>query len=532
MTRCTPRTRFLLPIASLAFSALAIATDFVRPASAGISPGDWGDAPEGYECYATPPTTGRFPTCIGGSTGHILNNRPDGQPNAFFGPSWENDGAGNGGNCVPEFNGDETQFDGDAGLTIVDAWSNGGGFDYVISGTGTPVPLGQVYGTSTPGVNFDMEIHNQMPGTHYLNLLVDWDRNGRWEPYRTWDSNGSPATEWPIKDLAVPAGFNGMLSQLTTNPIPVGPFPGLVWCRFVLTPNQLFPSLGLGWNGSGTFNSGESEDYLLQVRGNSANFGDYGDAPEGSTAYPQFGINGSFPTVRWNAEAGFIQHHSNGLLAFGQFVDPENDGNAGATSTNPPNQDECVGGTDAGLIAPSAYTIDDGSTMPCDPLSTVPLGGGCGTVTVGPNLDIAIRNINQGTCYFNLLIDLDYSGSWGGLTSCPLGGDTDEHVFQNIVVPNNFNGELSDLLPGATFTITSPPGYTWARFTLTSIPVPANWDGSGDFANGETEDYLFRIEGPGLGDYGDAPENALAYPNSGYWGAFATCAADGFPHFV
>ncbi|HEX7880517.1 MAG TPA: FlgD immunoglobulin-like domain containing protein, partial [Candidatus Eisenbacteria bacterium] len=233
-----------------------------------------------------------------------------------------------------------------------------------------------------------------------------------------------------------------------------------------------------------------------------------------------------------NAEAGFIQHHSNGLLAFGQFVDPENDGNAGATSTNPPNQDECVGGTDAGLIAPSAYTIDDGSTMPCDPLSTTPLGGGCGTVTVGPNLDIAIRNINQGTCYFNLLIDLDYSGSWGGPTQCPLGGDTDEHVFQNIVVPNNFSGELSDLLPGATFTITSPPGYTWARFTLTSVPVPVDWDGSGDFANGETEDYLFRIEGPGLGDYGDAPENALAYPNSGYWGAFATCAADGFPHFV
>lgn len=36
-------------------------------------------------------------------------------------------------------------------------------------------------------------------------------------------------------------------------------------------------------------------------------------------------------------------------------------------------------------------------------------------------------------------------------------------------------------------------GYIWARFTLTEQPVHLPWDGSGSFANGETEDYLLYV---------------------------------------
>jgi hypothetical protein len=35
----------------------------------------------------------------------------------------------------------------------------------------------------------------------------------------------------------------------------------------------------------------------------------------------------------------------------------------------------------------------------------------------------------------------------------------------------------------------------WFRFSVTESPVPANWDGSGSFEDGETEDYLLLIAG-------------------------------------
>jgi hypothetical protein len=63
-------------------------------------------------------------------------------------------------------------------------------------------------------------------------------------------------------------------------------------------------------------------------------------------------------------------------------------------------------------------------------------------------------------------------------------------------------------------------------------PVPPDWDGSGIYDAGETEDYLLRIDDGGdLGEYGDAPEGVLAYPN-GVNGAFPTCILTGPAGYV
>jgi hypothetical protein len=75
----------------------------------------------------------------------------------------------------------------------------------------------------------------------------------------------------------------------------------------------------------------------------------------------------------------------------------------------------------------------------------------------------------------------------------------------------------------------------WVRFTIGDpIPVQYDWDGSWFFDTGETEDYLLVIGDGGqsdAGELGDAPEDALAYPN-GTMGQFPTCIAGGPIGFV
>jgi len=239
----------------------------------------------------------------------------------------------------------------------------------------------------------------------------------------------------------------------------------------------------------------------------------FGDAPEGTTAlaYPDIGVFGRFPTCMTVGPANWVQHTNFGAY-FGLIVDFELDGNAGlcqgASCFPPYDQDECFADGDAGLIMPQSFTIDQLLNYVTCPQSTgSPLGIACQTAIWGQNIDIDVHNLMPSgtTAYVNVLIDWNRSGEWSGTSFCPTAG-TPEHVLVNFPVPPGYQGPLSTLGPPA-FLIGPVPGYVWARFSITETPVMVPWDGSGTFADGETEDYLLLvIEGQPELDFGDAPD--------------------------
>ncbi len=224
---------------------------------------------------------------------------------------------------------------------------------------------------------------------------------------------------------------------------------------------------------------------------------DFGDAPEGALAYPATGALGSFPTCMTVGPAMWI-HHTNFGAFFGPLVDFEPDGNAGLCPLFAPyDADECFADGDAGLVIPPAYTIVGGAVVPCpNALQPIALGLTCQTAVWGGNVDIMVINfMPSGTVgLVNVLMDWDQNGVWGGSSSCPpTGTPAPEHVLVNFPVPNGFVGPLSVLQP-PPFLIGPNAGYVWTRFTISESPVPLGWDGSGMFEDGESEDYLLRID--------------------------------------
>jgi hypothetical protein len=219
---------------------------------------------------------------------------------------------------------------------------------------------------------------------------------------------------------------------------------------------------------------------------------DYGDAPEMALAYPDLNVMGNFPTCASVGPVGsFIRHAGNSELFLGLSVDYEGDGNADNCSPfGPYNMDECFQDGDAGLFFPGAHTIyhyaGTDIVLPC-PDSPVQELGVAGSVAVwGSNIDFHLENHLNQDAYFSVLIDWDQNGTWFGPA---------EQVLLNFPVPALFNGPLAALnLPD--FVIGSNPGYVWARFSLTDVPVNPTWTGRGDFNYGETEDYLLFIEPP------------------------------------
>ena len=67
-----------------------------------------------------------------------------------------------------------------------------------------------------------------------------------------------------------------------------------------------------------------------------------------------------------------------------------------------------------------------------------------------------------------------------------------EYVLVNFPVNIFFPVSLSSLAP-PPFQAGPYPGYVWTRFTISDVTVNANWDGSGVFLDGETEDYLLEL---------------------------------------
>ncbi len=262
---------------------------------------------------------------------------------------------------------------------------------------------------------------------------------------------------------------------------------------------------------------------------------EYGDAPEGALAYPASGVLGKFPTCMNVPVSGHISHGYVGSH-LGPSVDFEPEGNAGfcpAFNPNNYNMDECFADGDAGLIIPDGYTITGpaGSEVVsvCPGVNGIPLGKTCHIAMWGTDIDIEVHNNRSDgqQAYFNLLLDWDQDGYWAGSSTCynPLPNDyVPEHSAVNVVVPAGFDGPISALIGGTGFQIGPNPGYVWARFSITDVPVGDNWNGEGIYGDGETEDYLLLIEdfqGEEF-DWGDAPDTP--YPT--------LLASDGARHTI
>jgi hypothetical protein len=131
----------------------------------------------------------------------------------------------------------------------------------------------------------------------------------------------------------------------------------------------------------------------------------------------------------------------------------------------------------------------------------------CTQAAWGPNVDILVTNNGQTTVFINVLMDWNENGAWGGSSSSCPSAAAPEWVLVNFPVPVGFNGPISGLAPPA-FLIGPRPGYVWSRFTITPPPILlADWDGSGSFELGETEDYLLWIDDPASGlNGGGAPD--------------------------
>jgi hypothetical protein len=114
----------------------------------------------------------------------------------------------------------------------------------------------------TMQIKFEVSVAARNPADKtplYFNLLVDWDRDMKWEP-----------NEWMVQNMVIdpnawPAGV--MMQTLLSTPfVPAGD-PYASWFRLTLTKGEMatvYPitaSAQPGWVGHGLFKYGETEDY-------------------------------------------------------------------------------------------------------------------------------------------------------------------------------------------------------------------------------------------------------------------------------
>lgn len=205
--------------------------------------------------------------------------------------------------------------------------------------------------------------------------------------------------------------------------------------------------------------------------------GDYGDAPDIlASKYPS-GITAEFLT-RFGKNGA---HHRDVTdSAFGAFkpdgslsVSAEKDALDPADPDGIQNIDEPTGESDRDAF-------DDGLLSPV-------MAPGVGNsidflVSVAPAAPTVTR-------YVNMLADWDQNGYWVDKAGLP-----PEWIVVNMPV---------DVTPGTTAALTTPEfmagahSNVWLRMTLSEKPIdpaayPDGWNGEGEFAIGETEDYLLE----------------------------------------
>ncbi len=485
--------------------------------------GEWGDAPESSLAYPSLGVIGGFPTC--GNVPPPLSfiyhgNLPPAW--AYFGLGEDYELEGNADTCFkypaskpfPPYDVDECFQDGDAGLAFPPAYT-------IKSGVVVPCVAGQT-GAIGPacslavwGRDIDIDVvHSGTPSAMaYINIVVDWDQSGGWGAPDTCYLAGGPVAvpEHILMNWGVPPGFAGRLSALGAPPFRIGPNSGYVWARFMISESPFIPPI---WDGSGVFEGGESEDYLLLVGQTQMN-GEWGDAPDSALAYPT-GIVGNFPTCQSVGPPGsFVYHQPAGTGYFGPSSDFESEGNANNCLNSPAfppyDADECFDDGDAGLLYPAAYTMQGTSAVPCTTQTGYLVS--CKRAVWGTDIDIQVNNYSAVDMYANGIADWNQDGYWSGYSLCPR--DTAyEHILVNFPVPPGFNQNLSNLSP-PSFLVGPDTGFVWIRLTISPTPVVWDWDGVGNFTDGESEDYLVHVvDVSSVGDPETLPSHYSLYANS------------------
>lgn len=201
----------------------------------------------------------------------------------------------------------------------------------------------------------------------------------------------------------------------------------------------------------------------------SAPLADYGDAPDGSaTGYPApFAQVGHFPT-RFSSNGARVLNVNVASLG--------SPGSAELDAIDPSDPDGVPNLTNA--------DSDDGLTDLFLTLTSIPPAT---TLSVDVN---APAGSPGGIFYLNALIDLNMDGEWGGKGA----NGENEWVVQN---------ESVRVEPGQSIPFTSPPfafsngnllpDGAYMRIALTNTKVPNDWDGTGEFAAGEIEDYVIKL---------------------------------------
>ncbi|MCP4166137.1 MAG: hypothetical protein GY759_09620 [Chloroflexi bacterium] len=401
---------------------------------------DFGDAPEGANAIAYPSlgVMGSFPTCMSVGPPQWIQHTNFG---AYFGPAVDFETDGNAGlcpNCFPPYDVDECFQDGDAGLTVPEPFTIQGGVETPCPGyQGTP--LGTTCTTAAWGANIDIDLTNNMPNDTqgYVNVLIDWDQDGRWGGSSTC-ADGTVAPEHVLQNFVVSNPFSGPLSLLVPPSFTIGPNSKYVWARITITEKAVL----LPWIGEGNFEDGETEDYLLLIDPTPPDL-DFGDAPDPS-----------YPTLLTNDGARHVivpgYHLGNSAIS----LDSEPDGQpdpAALGDDNDGNDDE------------------DGIVFITQPL--IP----------GQNAIIDIYNsstiLNPQPGFLDGWIDFDGNGSWA---------DAGEQIFTSYPLSVlGYNSVFVPIPAGAT-----PNTVTYARFRFSSA---GGLSYTGQASDGEVEDYVVRI---------------------------------------
>ena len=179
---------------------------------------DFGDAPDGVIAYPSSGVIGHFPTCSNLIHGTISGTFP-----MHFGDtsSVDTDSSGNGGDCnFTSYDIDECFNDGDAGLMFPDVYT-------IVNNQVVPCPNcdGGTFGSPntslTWGTDLDIIVYNPINPTHvveaYVNILFDWDQNGKWD-----------ASEHVLKDFLIPETLPVALSSFNPPSFMAGPNAGLI----------------------------------------------------------------------------------------------------------------------------------------------------------------------------------------------------------------------------------------------------------------------------------------------------------------
>jgi len=336
-------------------------------------------------------------------------------------------------------------------------------------------------------------------GPIYLNVLFDWDHDGRWADSSTCATqrDQQAADEWAIRNLplhqqpySLAPGFSGTvdLPEIIT-----GPLEGELWVRVTISTEPVDERVfvpvafgGRGWNGQGDFLYGETEDYFSCLLVSSVS--PWAGCPRPLTDQPP--IDQPPSTTQNNQNNAPIANDDTAVLSEGASAvievlsndsDPDNDSFSIVDVTRPAHGSVTINpnGTVTYIPEPGfsgtdsfTYTICDTSGL-CDSATvtiTVNSVNGVNNDPPDANDDTVTTNEDMPVTIAVLANDTDVDGDPLTITGHTQGanGTVSCTSTQCTYTPNaNFNG--TDTF---TYTISDGKGGTdTATVTVTASPV-------------------------------------------------------------